>query len=173
MQTWSQRKKQHSHIKTPKYFHSWSNHFWKPIAKYSVKVSIFWYGVESFEFLLQLLRRNLTQCSTSILYRNLFRPSENLVMRFVRTFFQVLALAILFSYHSAAAPRSKKENSAFFLKVYFASSPASPGASPRAKLIFRSIGWKNDSVSWSGSVPKIFRWPGQDKQGGLQPWCFS
>ena len=79
------------------------------------------------------------QRSTSSRYRSLFCPSESLVMKFVWTFSQVVELVMLFSCLSAAGPRSKEENSAFFLKVTFASSPASPGASPRAKLNFRSI----------------------------------
>ena len=68
-------------------------------------------------------------------------------MKFVLTFSQVVALVILFPYHSAAGPRSKEEKSAFFLNVYFASSPASADASPRAELTFRSISWIKDSAT--------------------------
>ena len=83
-----------------------------------------------------------------------FFPSENLVTKFVRTFSQVIALAMLFSYHLAAGPRSKEDNSTFFLKAFFASSSGSRGVSPMAKLIYRSISWIKDSASLSGFVPE-------------------
>ena len=41
-----------------------------------------------------------------------FQPSENLVMNFVRTFSQVVALVKLLSYHSPAGPRSREETAA-------------------------------------------------------------
>ena len=93
------------------------------------------------------INRSLTRCknfrisSPSPLIQCSFPPSENLLIKFVRTFSQVVALVMLFLYHSVAGPRTKEENSAFFLKVQFASSPASPGAPPRANLIFRLISW--------------------------------
>ena len=92
-------------------------------------------------------RENLTEIQ-------LFRQSEKLAMKFVQTFTQLVALVMLFSYQSAAGPRSKKENSAFFLKVYFASSPAFPSVSPSANMIFHSFSWIKDSASRSGSVPE-------------------
>ena len=57
----------------------------------------------------------LIQCSNSILYQNLFRLSENLVMKVVLTFSHVAAFVMLFSYHSAAGSWST-ENSGFSWK---------------------------------------------------------
>ena len=49
------------------------------------------------------------QCSTSILCRNLFRPSENCVMNCSRVAAHVIAFLLSVSNHSAASLRSKEE----------------------------------------------------------------
>ena len=94
----------------------------------------------------------LKHCSTCIMYRSLFRPSENLMTNLAMTSSYVLTFVMLFSNHSTADFWCWEAKIAFFLKIYIVSWAASAGALPGANLIFFPKSSLKDLASWSSCI---------------------